>query len=153
MPPEHRLFLLEMMEKDDISVVSEGLIGPCEIPLDAIRENFGEWPYHKFRRFVRKSVNGFSFLEKQNGFVSMKLPDFVTYLRLRQANKGAPFSFCDAGGKEHRIENVADVVLYMIDCDVPKFLPKLNEDYRDHFKIKKILPGGKFCMMNSVSGR
>ena len=41
-PTEHRLLLLKMMEKDDISVVSEGLVNLKlnEIPLDAIEKCF-----------------------------------------------------------------------------------------------------------------
>jgi hypothetical protein len=37
--------------------------------------------------------------------------------------------------------------------DMPKLLPRTFDDFVSNFKMKAILPGGKWCMMNAVSGR
>ena len=104
-----------------------------------------------FCRFDRRVKGDCSFFEERECFISMKLNDVVRYLHLQQEIESSSFSFCDGRGKMHQVANIADVALYMIDCDMPKYLPMLNEDYRGRFKVKEILPGGSFCMMNSMT--
>jgi hypothetical protein len=48
------------------------------------------------------------------------------------------------------LDVVKDVV-YMIDLDMPKLLSTTYDDFVANFKLKRILPGGKWCMMNAVS--
>jgi hypothetical protein len=47
--------------------------------------------------------------------------------------------------------DVVKDVIYMIDVDMPAILSKLYDDFIANFKMKQILPGGKWCMMNAVS--
>ena len=46
--------------------------------------------------------------------------------------------------------NVEDTVYYMTDVDMPKVLHEVEEQYRQTFKIREILPGEAWCMMNHV---
>ena len=39
---------------------------------------------------------------------------------------------------------------YMTDVDVPKVLHEVEEQYRQTFKNREILPGEAWCMMNHV---
>ena len=54
-PEQDKWFLVRMMERDDISLVSDGMLNGhvSEIPLDAIASSFEEKPFHKFRRYDR----------------------------------------------------------------------------------------------------
>jgi len=60
------------------------------------------------------------------------------------------FTFTDDSGKEHFID-VVETVLYMLDFDIIKLFPQLNEDFKSCFKLPGCLPGGSHCMMNAVS--
>ena len=60
------------------------------------------------------------------------------------------FEFSDHKGNS-QIINVVDTVLYLIDFDVSKMLPRLSENFKESFRFPGFLPGGKHCMMNSVS--
>jgi hypothetical protein len=96
--------------------------------------------------------------KEQDGFVCISLPDFVRYLTLRQQTPALvedaeePITYIDANSKTHTIQakDVYDVVFYMVDVDMPKLLPMMDKEYKDRFKIKEMLPGGAWCMMNSV---
>jgi hypothetical protein len=152
---DDRTFLLSMMEKDDISVVSEGLLDayPSGIDMAELATTFGMKPHHKFRRFDRITDENGKKVFKEGGTISMKMSDFVAYmnLRLRMDSKCKPFSFEDGKHRTHSFANAEDVALYFIDCDMPKYLPSLNKEYKHRFKVKEILPGGTFCMMTYVS--
>lgn len=195
---EDEEFLLNMYERDDITVVSEGLftgLDKDKWTLDYIRRVAGDEYFHKFRRFARektepenaaesKLVSGDvkpdehdaqtsvaetshrpkehdDFVEVRHVEVdrclSMKVSDFVTYLRLRRAalkDTGSvevrEITFLDHSGGKHTID-VTESVLYMIDFDMVKLLPTLHEDFASSFKIPGILPGGSHCMMNCVN--
>jgi hypothetical protein len=102
--------------------------------------------------------------------MSMKVYDFVRYMGMRKsvlrrihaAQSGSVdleagsfseeetiFKFVDHMGKEQTVD-VTGVVLYMIDFDVVKLLPKLYEEFVKQFELSGCLPGGIHCMMNSV---
>ena len=59
------------------------------------------------------------------------------------------FSFVDAEGIAHSIDT-EDTVYYMIDVDMSKVLHEVDEQCRQTFKIREILPAGAWCMMNHV---
>ena len=81
----------------------------------------------------------------------MRVTDFMKYLRMREVGSQDSFTFVDTENTEHSVGNVEDVVFYMIDCDLPKYLPGLFSRYTHQFKMSnEILPGGSFCMMNAV---
>jgi hypothetical protein len=102
--------------------------------------------------------------------MSMKVYDFVRYMGMRKAvlrrmqdaqsgsvvsevdsfsEQETMFKFLDHEGVEQTVD-VAGVVLYMIDFDVVKLLPKLYEELLNKFELAGCLPGGIHCMMNAV---
>eukprot|EP00986_Skeletonema_menzelii_P003949 scaffold1293_cov139-Skeletonema_menzelii.AAC.4 len=172
--PEDERFLLRMMERDDITVISEGLADEISASLwtkEYITGCIGSEYHHKFRAFQKKSrtvtkVNStttIEYHEEQPGWYSMKVASYFEYLEKRRSVQGTQqeggessdgsekmFSFEDSNGKEHCI-NAEDVSLYMIDVDLIKLLPKSFEDLQNNFKLSSILPGGSHCMMNAVN--
>ena len=63
-----------------------------------------------------------------------------------------PFQFVDRSTKKLvEFEKAGDVALYMIDVEMEKYLPSLDADYKEAFKMTEIIPGGAFCMMSVVS--
>jgi len=95
--------------------------------------------------------------------LSLKIADYAKYVSMRQAalkreetgdyeaggDEETEFRFRDYEGNEHAID-VRVTVLYMIDFDVVKHLPKLNEALKNDFKLPGCLPGGVHCMMYAV---
>ena len=59
------------------------------------------------------------------------------------------FVFEDHLGKEHSLR-VWTSALYMIDVDIMRLMPVLNENFIESFELPAVLPGGSHCMMNSV---
>ena len=111
---EDEKFLLEMYERDDITVVSEGLVSGLDKEkwsLDYVSRVAGDEYYHRFRRFDRQTQDDVTMKSKKKASVkpsfgaspepeesdkftavahaeidkmlSMKVKDFVTYLRRR----------------------------------------------------------------------
>jgi hypothetical protein len=76
------IFLLHMMEKDDITVISEGLadtINPSFWEYDYIDDCIGSEYHHKFRSFIEG--------REKDGWYSMKFSDYFRYLERRQVVK------------------------------------------------------------------
>lgn len=159
-------FLLLMMERDDITLVIEGLgEGLHDLALGNIREQLGDEFYHKFRRFDQVGPNEYM---EVDGMLSMRLTKFMEYLERRrkylnrdyavddpkssevEATDDCQFTFKDHKGKDQSI-NVVKTILYMIDFDIVKLLPKFHHHFSSSFKLPGIMPGGTHCMMNSVS--
>lgn len=157
-------FLLEMMERDDITVISEGLatgLDPNLWTLEHLSSTVGHDHHHKFRAFERDDLsndtgaehNAAKYREKDSSF-TMSVKDFVRYIQRKKdvmngETEQNSFSFLDNSGVEQTID-LASVVLYMIDFDVVKLLPKLHQDFRKKFGLTECLPGGEHCMVNSV---
>ena len=78
-----------------------------------------------------------------------KFSDYLRYLNMHQAggSNKKRFTFVDAEGKAHSIDT-EDTVYYMTDMDMPKILHGVEEQYRQTFKIREILPAGAWCMMS-----
>ena len=79
---EDEIFLLHMMEKDDITVISEGLadtINPSLWKYDYIDGCIGSEYHHKFRSFIEG--------REKDGWYSMKFSDYFRYLERRQVVK------------------------------------------------------------------
>ena len=163
---EDEHFVLLMMERDDVTLVIEGLgEGLDDLALRNIREQLGDEFYHKFRRFDQAGANEY---REVDGMLSMRLTKFMEYLERRQkclkrdqavddpksseveATGDCQFTFKDHKGKDQSI-NVVKTVLYMIDFDIVKLLPKFHHHFSSSFKLPGIMPGGTHCMMNSVS--
>lgn len=181
--PEDKAYLLKMMERDDVTVISDGLLPSldpelwCEKFIDG---SIGDIVYHHFRLFVRYSNDDGSrvIYDESPGWISMHITDYLAYLKKRnQVLKNIRKRRMDAGldpfttddydkhrrfdeevfefevsGKAEESLNVVNDVLYMIDLDIVKYLPHLMDDFCKNFKLKEeLMPGGKHCMMNSVS--
>jgi hypothetical protein len=117
----------------------------------AIRTTIGYRTHHKFKRF--QQVGGGEHVE-MNGLFEMRIEQYFNYLERREAAlDGAADSYLviSTPGQPVLELDVVKDVLYMIDLDMPKFLPRTFDDFVSNFKMKEILPGGKWCMMNAVS--
>jgi hypothetical protein len=152
---KHKRLLGQFMERDDITVVCEGLFGLMkneEEFLESVERAFGDDPYHRFRQFDRVEEDGHVSYNEHDGYISMKVSDFLSYLAILRdpATGDRLFSYVDATGSQQTIADALNVVYYMIDVDMPKFLHQLDEEYKQNFKMKEILPGGAWCMMNHV---
>jgi len=194
-------FMLLMMERNDITVVSEGLVNGLNKKmwnLDYIKRCVGDRYYHKIRSFRKETKTqgdldkirfggkqklkvdntdsidenqSFISYKEEKGLKSMRILDYISYLKkrdevLKQLNKHKKTTDYDLATKENvddlqfefsdhkgnsQIINVVDTVLYLIDFDVSKMLPRLSENFKESFRFPGFLPGGKHCMMNSVS--
>ena len=162
-------FLFKMMERDDITVISEGLADSINSSLwtrEYIEGCIGSEYHHKFRRFETNHLQGQPATQptEKEGWYSMKVSDYFDYLEKRQSVKSSAlngaeveqrdtskdFTFIDSGGQKKTV-NVDNESLYMIDVDLVKLLPQAFEDFQNSFKLPGILPGGSHCMMNAVS--
>ena len=153
-PKPDKEFLLSMMERDDITVVTEGIVGnfgDSEVPLGSIATPLHRHSYHDVLRYDRIKSHGDTWFE-EGDFYSMTLGDFVSFLEKKLVSGGdRSFEFEDDKKVKHGIDNVDDVVFYLIDCDMNKNHVRLRQMYLDQFKVPEILPGSKFCMLNAVS--
>jgi len=150
-----KLYLGKLMERDDITVVCEGLFSQLERVkdfLDVVDHALGNEPHNKIRKFVRmKEADDFYRYSECEGYMSMKVSDYLRYLNMHQAggSHNKRFTFVDAEGKSHTIK-MEDTVYYLTDVDMPKVLHEVEEQYWWTFKIQEILPAGAWCMMNHV---
>jgi hypothetical protein len=155
-PVDKRAFA-EMLQRDDITVVAEGLlegITPGLLSLEYMAGTVKD--HHRFRRYKRDSSGDYVTYEEKKGHLSMKLSDFLEYLKQRKqalnpsrnAKTDTSFSFMDRELKEVKVD-VTDP-LYLIDMDMPNRLPHLFAKFSQAVKIPEILPGGEWCMTNEV---
>lgn len=126
--PEDEAFLFQMMERDDITVISDGLaesIDPRIWTRKYIEGCIGDGYHHKFRAFEAAQENGVdqqpNGQPKENeGMYSMKVADYFRYLDQRQSIKEAKsdgaqgkaerFTFVDSYGNKQSV-NVDEVCL------------------------------------------
>jgi hypothetical protein len=155
-PADKRAFA-EMLQRDDITVVAEGLlegITPGLLSLDYMAVTVKD--HHRFRRYKRDSSGDYVTYEEKKGHLSMKLSDFMEYLKQRKkalnssrsGKTETAFSFLDRELKEVNVDVTNP--LYLIDMDMPNRLPHLFAKFNQAVKIPEILPGGEWCMMNEV---
>jgi hypothetical protein len=157
-PADKRAFA-EMLQRDDITVVAEGLLEGTDmglLSLDYMAVAMKD--YHRFRRYERDSSGDYVTYEEKKGHLSMKLSDFLEYLKQRKkalnsslsGNTETAFSFMDRELKQVTVD-VKDP-LYLIDLDMPNRLPHAFAKFSQAVKIPEILPGGEWCMTNEVRG-
>jgi hypothetical protein len=158
-----------MYERDDITVISDGLLrkqdvreGKCWGRNYMIAAS-NDTPYHKFRRFDSiDNEDGTKTVKEVDEFLAMKLEPYFAYIDQRAQvvkrlarNEEVPeedrtFRFRDDDLIEHTIEDVSKSVIYLIDLDMPKLLPKTYADFKSSFRLNDILPGGNACLMHLV---
>jgi hypothetical protein len=155
-------FLLEMMERDDITVVSQGLcddLNPELLCLDHLVGKLGDRLWEHFRQFTAKpNEDGFTLYDEESESITLPVDVFVQYLKLRKkvVVEGAhlqdnerKLSYESSCGKEEVLD-VENTVLYMIDLHLKYRLNSLYRELTEKFKLPGILPGGHHCMMNNV---
>ena len=170
-----KAYLLSMMERDDIAVITAGLsrdFSSYFCSLSYIAAKVGTMFHHRFRKFVRMNVeetadggrNPQSQYEEINPDFSMRVGDFVKYLEARNASKlGAARQRTGVDlddvvdmlddGSSNKLPTVVDLddVVYMLDYDISKKLPELDTEIKQRFLFPEILPGGGMCAMHAVS--
>lgn len=145
-PEQDMKFLLEIMARDDLVVISVGLWDAAfeNFPTQKSFEVYLRYQIHrKFRVFTRKKEGGY---EEQPQGLPMRAHDYFRYLAMKidkgeQGKVKRVFNFKDADGKSQEVI-VDDVSICMIDCDMPKLLPQVYDQYLTCCKMPDILPGG-----------
>jgi hypothetical protein len=174
-PKDQKQFLGSLMERDDITVICEGLfvkVTDVKIFLDLLACTFGIrcQRYGKFRRFKRcqSPKTGFTDYEEMDGYVTMNVKkDYLNYVA-RKVYGGSDFSSCafdlqtpietkaDAGSEAAVTTDLKtnappdDLSIYMTDVEMARYFPQFDKEYKQKFKMKEILPGGKWCLMRHV---
>ena len=157
----HKRYIGEIMERDDLTLIMEGLVANLcakmeglKLLLKELRLDFGNEVYHNYRRFDRVTDDeGFvTYRTTNSGVTPLKVKDYVRYLTTWMGESpSSPFSYKDENGLEVKFDSATDVVFYMLDVDMTEYLTKINSSFETEFKMKEILPGGAWCMVNSVS--
>jgi hypothetical protein len=115
MTPEDSKFFFEMYERDDITVISRGLLNLSKVDtslwsLDYVRRCVGREYYHKFRRFDRFiDEKGIEIYTEMDTLYSMRFEEYVQYCDQRKSYL------------EKRMERVDN-------CDVKEEANALKED-------------------------
>ena len=171
--PEDEKFMLHIMERDDVTLICQGLldtksIDPSLWTIQNLAASLNQDFFHRFRRFDTKILqDGTEKIFEVDVPYSMKIVDYCRYLEQRanyfkktkqspeqpqkeKDDKDRKFVFTNHLGKDHTID-VAVSALYLIDMDIKKLLPELHDDFRSAFRFPSSLPGGRFCMMNKVT--
>ena len=163
-----REFLFDMMERNDITVITEGHANGLNHDvwnLAFIKGRVGTDYHHKFRRFKRQlpatETPGQPPMYKEvDGYLTMKVADYIEYIFKRSSamlksasgvsiDDDLDYVYTDVDGEQVKLHLLNDVV-YMIDYDIIRMLPELYEDLVSNLKIPECLPGGQKCMMNAV---
>jgi hypothetical protein len=165
-PNSHKEFVGHLMERDDITVICEGLydhnINTKQF-LSEFGRCFGENPYGKFRQFNRKQTgdNKFASYEEVDGYsVRNVSSDYLNYLA-QSVYGAAEFDSCtfdshtiadsmEMSGPIESDDSVNEQCIYMTDVEMATHFPRFDRDYKLQFKMKEILPGGTWCLMNHV---
>ena len=155
---KHKLYLGELLERDDVTVICEGLVPDttetaAKAVMDSLRFCFGEKYYHNFSQFnQRQEEDGSVFFEELNAKVSMKVSDYCKYLDIIEGKgRWKSFTYVDADGETVVIQDATKVVFYMLDVDMADHMHILDGVFKARFKMKETLPGGAWCMMHHVS--
>ena len=152
---KHKDYFGQIMERDDITLISEGLYSAPEVLSveNALKTNFQAHFYHKFRWFdqIRTKTGLISYKEK-DGNLSMRVKDYLRFLEMRTKCPSKPFEFVGADLKTTtRIRDPTKVVIYMLDMNMERYLRLSDKEFKAGFKLPEILPGGAWCMMHHVS--
>ena len=171
---EDERYILQMMERDDVTCVMEGFcrnLNKDLWKLDRFSSLFGTTaePHYKVRVF--RGVNSSDIVpqkyEEEDGVIALTPLDFVRYLQQRQDqlkriqttqerdHESEKFSYpiYENGTKTEKESslNCIDYVLYFIDYDLVKLMPHLHHDFEQNFLFPEIMPAGRYCMMHNLS--
>ena len=123
---------------------------------DYMKNLAGNEYHHKIKQFeqiMHPGDDNQTLFKELDGFVSMKISDYFSYLDKRAKSKSDDdtFTFIPFDKTDPVTINLQRTGLYMIDFDMVKLLPRCHDNFLESFKLKGILPGGEYCMMHSVS--
>ena len=153
---EDKAYLGQLMERDDITVICEGLLpklnGVSNL-LDELLQRMWDRPYPKFRQFNRvQNGDWVTYQERMDRHVIMRVDDYVRYLNIVMGEDPSSKSFTfEEDGKEIHFEKATDVVFYLLDLSLSREFGSLFTQLNAHFKMPEILPGGDWCMQRYVS--
>ena len=142
------MFLLKMMERDDITVVSEGLIDEIDknvFTFKAINNEAGILEHNKFHLFEKIKQGIYSEID---GDYVMTISDYINYLENR--NKNYVLRGTVNGEKVEKRVNGAKTVIYLTDFEMKDTLRSMKLDFKKKFKLPGLMPGGSHCMLESV---
>lgn len=176
---EDRNFLLHMMERTDIALVSEGLYKEKHQKcwdLEYMKHRAGNQISHRIRRFklvnrtaaqlyksrfdvdpkkgdIDKETESFMTAIEQNQDTSMRISDYIKYIQKWEELSQIGLE----KGKTNIFQtstgdqyDLAEDRLYLIDFDFKKMLPESYESFKNKFMLPEVLPGGDHCLMRSV---
>ena len=156
----HKQFLGQIMERDDLTLIMEGLVSDLcasmadlKLLLNKLLLDFGDQTYHNFRKFDRIEEGGFvHYRARENVVFPMRVKDYVHYLStLMGDTPTATCSYQNEAGQDVALGSATDVALYMLDIDMTKHLLSIEAAFESEYKMKEVLPGGKWCMTHQVS--
>ena len=171
-PNEQKLFLGLVMERDDITVICEGLHDWSFDVQQFLHEfgcSFGDRSYEKFRQFMpRYDDSGVLEYEEQDGYTTLNVKhEYLNYLA-RYVYGGSDFHSCEfdlqqtkssAVVAEETLDSAVDDAgitdnqepcIYMTDVEMATRFPSFDRLYKKKFKMEEILPGGNWCLMSHV---
>lgn len=150
-PLKDLMYFAKLMQRDDLVVISIGLTMAIENvdKLQLFLNNLGrsKRTFHKYRRFQRRE-NSHEY-DEIDGYVAMSLGTFVAYLESRRVGDSTATVTFDYLGRTITV-GVHDVLLYMIDADVPQLFRWLEQEYQQELRWGALYPGGKLCMMRDL---
>ena len=145
---QDKMNMLKMMERDDITVVSEGLIDETDMnnfSVPAIK-NEAELFHHKKFHLFEKNEQGIC--SEIDGDYSMRISEYMDYLEDRNRTyvlKGT------LNGKNITKEvDGKKTVIYLTDFEMKDSLRSMKTDFKETFKLPGLMPGGSHCMLKSV---
>ena len=143
-------FLARMLDRDDIAVVSVGLLGELDVQGWSARALLAEIGFarHDMNLVYEKSEDG-SITEKQT--IKLTGHEIGKYWHERYAEQGR-----GAGKQPYRVGDAGIVLnpneeIYVYDVKTSSLCPRLDFDFLNHFKLAELRPGGPWCSMNCVS--
>jgi hypothetical protein len=156
------IFLYRMMERDDVTVISTGLVAkpgldPAMWSSGYIGDVLHREYHHKIRRFENVLVDGICACVERDDMMSMTAKDYYRYVQKRERVLEGEDTENEMTYVNHdnitKSFDVTTTVLYMIDLDVETLLPALYNDFKGRMRLPGVLPGGAHCMMSAVCNK
>ena len=153
---QHLTSLAGLFENTSITVICRGLLPPFPKIEEYLRQSDalcseGREPYKKFRLFELMTCSDkYCRYQEQDGFYCMTPFNYFQYLDKHYGSDKDPSFTCQKSTtyQDVHFPDAKKIVLYMIDVNMSTEVSFLNESYYlKDFKVKEILPGGKWCVM------
>ena len=125
---EDEKFLLQMMERDDVTVVSEGLASGLN------KEMWNDEFLDKCLRFEVAS------LPSDMDEVSKDIQIPTMTLKINEPGRKCIYS----------VNTINNTVLYSANINLDDLLPHMKDDFVNNFKLPGLFIGGSNCMLNTV---